>query len=108
MVEGVPITIGIPFCLNTGVAQLVEQWSPKPKVVSSILTTRAKENKMSKVKTYFQESYEELVNKTSWPSWSELQKSSVLVAVASLVIALIIFAMDKIISTALEGFYNLF
>lgn len=27
---------------KTGVAQLVEQWSPKPKVVSSNLTTRAK------------------------------------------------------------------
>ena len=63
---------------------------------------------MSKVKTYFQESYEELVHKTSWPTWSELQKSAVLVAVASMIIALIIFAMDKVISTALEGFYNLF
>ncbi|AEV32472.1 preprotein translocase subunit SecE [Owenweeksia hongkongensis] len=63
---------------------------------------------MSKVKTYFQESYEELVHKTSWPTWSELQKSAVLVAVASIIIALIIFAMDKVISTALEGFYNLF
>lgn len=63
---------------------------------------------MSKVKTYFQESYEELVHKTSWPTWSELQKSAVLVAVASVIIALIIFAMDKVISTALEGFYNLF
>ncbi len=63
---------------------------------------------MSAIKTYFQESYEELVNKTSWPTWSELQKSSVLVAVASVVIALIIFAMDKIISTALELFYSLF
>ncbi|WP_417601789.1 preprotein translocase subunit SecE [Owenweeksia hongkongensis] len=63
---------------------------------------------MSRVKTYFQESYEELVHKTSWPTWSELQKSAVLVAVASIIIALIIFAMDKVISTALEGFYNLF
>ncbi len=95
-------------CKNTGVAQLVEQWSPKPKVVSSNLTTRAKENRMSKVATYFQESYEELVDKTSWPTWSDLQKSSVLVAVASMVIALIIFAMDKLISTGLEGFYSLF
>ncbi len=30
------------FFLHTGVAQLVEQWSPKPKVASSILATRAK------------------------------------------------------------------
>lgn len=63
---------------------------------------------MSKVKSYFQDSYEELVHKTSWPSWAELQKTSVLVAVTSVVIALLIFAMDKIISTALEGFYELF
>ncbi len=34
--------MGLPPCLYTGVAQLVEQWSPKPKVVSSNLTTRAK------------------------------------------------------------------
>ncbi len=63
---------------------------------------------MSKVKSYFQESYEELVHKTSWPSWAELQKTAVLVAVASVVIALLIFAMDKVISTALEGFYEIF
>lgn len=63
---------------------------------------------MSNVKSYFQESYDELVHKTSWPSWSELQKTAVLVAVASIVIALLIFAMDKVISTALEGFYELF
>ncbi|MDZ7845953.1 MAG: preprotein translocase subunit SecE [Owenweeksia sp.] len=63
---------------------------------------------MSKVKSYFQDSYQELVHKTSWPSWNDLQKSSVLVAVASVVIALLIFAMDKVISTVLEGFYGLF
>ena len=60
---------------------------------------------MSKVKSYFQDSYEELVTKTSWPSWAELQKTSVLVAV---IIALAIAGMDKLISTALELFYNLF
>jgi preprotein translocase subunit SecE len=63
---------------------------------------------MSKVSTYFKESYEELLHKTSWPTWTELQKTAVLVAVASIVIALLIFAMDKTISTALEAFYGLF
>jgi preprotein translocase subunit SecE len=63
---------------------------------------------MSKVKSYFQDSFEELVTKTSWPSWAELQKTSVLVAVSSVIIALIIAAMDKLISTSLEAFYNLF
>jgi preprotein translocase subunit SecE len=63
---------------------------------------------MSKVKSYFQNSYQELVQKTSWPSWKELQKSSVLVAVSSIIIALIIFAMDKAISAVLGAFYSLF
>tara|TARA_R110002124_G_scaffold117303_2_gene274360 strand:+ start:157 stop:396 length:240 start_codon:yes stop_codon:yes gene_type:complete len=78
--------------------------------VSSILTARATEDIdiMSKIQTYFKESYEELVNKTTWPTWAELQKSSVLVAVASVVIALIIALMDVSISKVLEGFYDLF
>jgi preprotein translocase subunit SecE len=63
---------------------------------------------MSKVKSYFQDSYEELVNKTSWPTWKDLQKTAVLVAVASVIIALIIFAMDKAISAVLTAFYDLF
>lgn len=35
------IHLGLTFLTYTGVAQPVEQWSPKPKVVSSILTARA-------------------------------------------------------------------
>ncbi len=54
------------------------------------------------------DSYQELTEKTSWPSWRDLQKTSVLVAVASVIIALIIFAMDKAISAVLNAFYNLF
>ncbi len=63
---------------------------------------------MSKIQAYFKDSYDELVHKTTWPTWPELQRTAVLVAVASIVIALIIFAMDKIISEALEAFYGLF
>jgi preprotein translocase subunit SecE len=63
---------------------------------------------MSKVQTYFKESYDELVTKTSWPTWSELQKTAALVAVASIIIALLIALMDLVISKGLEGFYQLF
>ena len=49
---------------------------------------------MSKITNYVQESYSELVNKVTWPSWSDLQSSTVIVAVASLLISLTIFAMD--------------
>jgi len=44
----------------------------------------------------FKESYDELVHKVTWPSWKQLQSSSILVLVASAIIALIIFLMDYI------------
>jgi len=51
---------------------------------------------MAGVKTYFAESYAELVNKVSWPTWKELQTSAIVVLIASLIIALIVFAMDYV------------
>ncbi len=63
---------------------------------------------MEKIRIYVQESYLELVNKTKWPTLKQLQKSAVVVAIASAIIALLIFAMDRTIRFVLEGFYNLF
>ncbi|MFM1931506.1 MAG: hypothetical protein RL226_809, partial [Bacteroidota bacterium] len=51
---------------------------------------------MAGLKTYFEESYQELTSKVTWPSWKELQEASVLVFVASLIIAAIVFLMDFI------------
>lgn len=50
---------------------------------------------MEKVKEYILASYNELVNKVTWPTMSELQSSTILVLVASLIIALVVFAMDS-------------
>lgn len=50
---------------------------------------------MEKVKEYVLESYNELVNKVTWPTMAELQSSSILVLVASLLIALVVFVMDS-------------
>ena len=49
---------------------------------------------MNKVSNYLQETYNELVHKVSWPSWADLQSSAVVVLVASLIIALLVFVMD--------------
>jgi len=49
---------------------------------------------MNKVINYIKESYTELVHKVSWPTWSELQNSSVVVMVAALIIAVLVYAMD--------------
>ena len=63
---------------------------------------------MSKKESYIKSSYNELVNKVSWPTWSELQNSSIVVAIASLIIALVIYLMDQTFSNLMEVFYSLF
>jgi preprotein translocase subunit SecE len=63
---------------------------------------------MAKKESYIKSSYEELVNKVSWPSWAELQSSSIVVAIASMIIALIIYIMDQTFSSILKVFYSLF
>ncbi|HHZ81722.1 MAG TPA: preprotein translocase subunit SecE [Flavobacteriales bacterium] len=49
---------------------------------------------MSQITNYITESYTELINKVTWPTWRELQESSILVFVASLLIAGVVFIMD--------------
>ncbi|MDD2963314.1 MAG: preprotein translocase subunit SecE [Bacteroidales bacterium] len=61
-----------------------------------------------KVIEYVQESYDELINKTSWPTWAELQSSAVIVSIASLIIALVVFLMDISFENILKLFYSLF
>jgi preprotein translocase subunit SecE len=92
----------------TGVAQLVEHWSPKPGVGSSSLSSRAIIiNDEMKIKGYFQEAFTELVHKVTWPTWSELQNSATLVMVATLILALIVAAMDFSFSRIMQMIYSL-
>lgn len=65
---------------------------------------------MSKISivNYAKESYAELMQKVSWPTWSELQSSAIVVSIASLIIALVVFLMDKSFQTILDSFYKLF
>ena len=62
----------------------------------------------TKIQEYISESYDELVHKTSWPTWSELQNSAIVVSVASLIIAFVVYLMDMSFSTILKQFYLLF
>ncbi|MCF8372707.1 MAG: preprotein translocase subunit SecE [Bacteroidales bacterium] len=61
-----------------------------------------------KIKAYLQETYNELVNKVTWPTWPELQNSAVVVMVASLIIALIIALMDTSFRNLMQLIYGLF
>jgi preprotein translocase subunit SecE len=63
---------------------------------------------MQKVGNYFAESWDEMKNKVSWSSYSELQSSAILVLVASTIFALIIGAMDWVFKTGLQWFYSAF
>ncbi|HON54363.1 MAG TPA: preprotein translocase subunit SecE [Bacteroidales bacterium] len=62
---------------------------------------------MNKIKLYFKESYTELVKKVSWPTWSQLQSSAIVVMIASVVIAVVIFAMDFAFRNVMTFIYNL-
>ena len=61
---------------------------------------------MANVVEYLKESYIEMTQKVSWPTWLELQNSAVLVLVASVIISLVILAMDETAGNALKMFYN--
>jgi len=60
------------------------------------------------MKKYITESIQELTNKVSWPTWAQLQSSTILVAVSSVIIALIISLMDLGFDTILGEFYSIF
>ncbi len=58
---------------------------------------------MKKIVTSIKETYDELVHKVSWPTYSELANSAVVVLYASLLIALVVFAMDYCFQNLMEN-----
>lgn len=60
-----------------------------------------------RIKVYLQEVYNELIHKVSWPTWKELQSSALIVMIASLLIALVIFFMDISFENVMEFIYKL-
>jgi len=63
---------------------------------------------MAKIGEYIKESTDELLNKVSWPTWAELQSSAVIVLVASVIFAIIIYLMDTSFSNLMKLIYGLF
>jgi len=62
---------------------------------------------MSKIGNYISETRNELVNKVSWPTWAELQSSALVVMVSSIIIALIVFGMDKLFEILMGQAYDI-
>ena len=61
---------------------------------------------MNKIAIYFKESYKELTEKVTWPNWEQLQQSTMIVIVSTLVITAIISLMDFAAGGALKFVYN--
>jgi preprotein translocase subunit SecE len=63
---------------------------------------------MNKVSTYFRDSYKELLEKVTWPTWTQLQQSTMIVLAATLVITAIVWVMDFVAAGGLNQIYKLF
>jgi len=63
---------------------------------------------MTKLTNYFKDSYKELVQKVTWPSWDQLQQSTMIVLGATLVITAMVWVMDVAASNSLKFIYSLF
>ena len=56
---------------------------------------------------YFKDSYNELVNKVTWPSFKQLSGSVKVVMVASVIFALVVLVMDFVFKGVMNGIYDL-
>ena len=61
---------------------------------------------MKKIVDYFKNSYNELVQKVSWPTRKEVSNSAVIVLVASIIIAIVVFAVDFVFEHAIRFVYD--
>ena len=72
------------------------------------MSTSSEKNIVGKFVEYIKNSYNELVNEVTWPTSSELANSAVVVLIASLLIALLIFGIDQLFFNLMQYIYGLF
>jgi preprotein translocase subunit SecE len=63
---------------------------------------------MNKISNHFRDSYKELTEKVTWPTWEQLQQSTMIVLVATLLITGIVALMDFVAAGGLNFIYKLF
>lgn len=63
---------------------------------------------MNKISAYFRDSYTELVEKVTWPTWLQLQQSTIIVLVATVIITFLVGIMDFSSNQLLKLIYSLF
>jgi preprotein translocase subunit SecE len=62
---------------------------------------------MEQIKLYLIESYNELVNKVTWPTWASLLASTRVVLIGSAIIAVLVLLMDAVSKQLTELLYNI-
>ena len=55
---------------------------------------------------YIKESFEELRNHVTWPSWAEAQNLTVLVAVFSILFSLAIWGVDTVFGKVVKAYFS--
>jgi preprotein translocase subunit SecE len=63
--------------------------------------------KMAKIVNYITDAFEELKTNVTWPSWSDVQKYTVIVALFSVICALATWGVDELFSRSIASFFNL-
>ena len=61
---------------------------------------------MNRISIYIKESYKELTEKVSWPTWPQIQQSTMIVLAATLVITALVLAMDFSAGKILKFIYD--
>ena len=61
---------------------------------------------MAGIVNYVKESFGELKNNVSWPTWAEAQSLSVLVAVFSIIFSLAIWGVDTVFSKVIALYFE--
>ena len=55
---------------------------------------------------YITESFNELKNHVSWPSWAEAQRLTIIVAVFSIIFSLAIWGVDTVFSKVVKAYFS--
>jgi preprotein translocase subunit SecE len=62
---------------------------------------------MNKISNYISESFQEFKDNVTWPTWEEVQRYTIIVAIFSVVFALATWGVDTLFGKAIAGIFNL-
>ncbi len=62
---------------------------------------------MEKLKLYIKESYYELLNKVTWPTWESLFATTRVVIIATLIFTILVFIMSLLSNKLMDIVYSI-